>query len=341
MRSGPTPAPPRDWLSPPPASALGTGRRCPIPHPTRMSRPSGGSHGSRGTCVPLTRIRRRWAQRRRAWFRIRCRRPRRPLPSRWSWWLASSAPVSTRPGLGPRSVPAAVSYGLTGRVSAAPSVVGTDHPAQGDLELGVGELESVRPERRRHHPLPGKQHLCGHLAAERRPQRDRWNPQHRRTVERPPESGRELGVGDRLGRGEVDRPTQRLVFDAADDGRDLVVEADPAPVLGAAPEAFTETQTEDRKLTAEGPASPRQHDAAARHHGPDAGFGGWSDRLFPCTAEIGEGPRARRRPLGEDLGPAVAVVADGGGVYEHSRWWVAHRQYLKDQSRRAETAGSD
>ncbi len=92
-------------------------------------------------------------------------------------------------------------------------------------------------------------------------------------------------------------PERPGVLEAVEDGRDLVVEGDPAAVLAAGPGPAAQPQPEERELLAERPAGRAEHDAGAQEDRPDAGLGGRRGGLLPGRADLGQEPGPGRRLL--------------------------------------------
>ncbi len=109
----------------------------------------------------------------------------------------------------------------------------------------------------------------------------------------------ELGVGDRVRRGQVDRALD-VGGEEVHDRSDLVVDVDPALPLVARAHLAAESELEQRQLLLERAALGRQHDAGAQES--DAGAGPRSAGAASClpgVADVGEESGAGRRRLVE------------------------------------------
>src|SRR5579863_9310322 len=121
----------------------------------------------------------------------------------------------------------------------------------------------------------------------------------------------ELGVADRIGCGEVDRPGEGGAVEQEEDRGYQVWEADPGDPLPARAEAAAQAKTEDwnHSSKSSGRGLGAQCNAKAKMDDADAGINGGLGCGFPLMAEVGKKSRAGGGRLVKHLGAAVAVDA--------------------------------
>src|SRR5919198_3994642 len=180
------------------------------------------------------------------------------LPPRRSVWIAARVATGSTVAAAP-PVPMAVGC-FAGAVWAAAAAGRGSSEAAAAATAGRSAWSMPRPVPRRPHLQPVRHALCqralqrlvevrvredepqrlragrdgalaarddlGHVAVQQA-HRERGDRRDRGAVERAPEALRELAVGDRLGRGRVDRPGPRLAVQRGEVEGDEVVDGDP------------------------------------------------------------------------------------------------------------------
>jgi hypothetical protein len=124
------------------------------------------------------------------------------------------------------------------------------------FEVGVLELEARGFETVRGDTGTIEEERLAHLA-EGEAKSEGGHRQKRRTRENPREDSRELGVGDGIRGDRVEGTRQSSALDRVLQRSDQVVDADPAHVLAAIPEAPTQTHPEEREHLGQRPAFGR------------------------------------------------------------------------------------
>ena len=170
---------------------------------------------------------------------------------------------------------------------------------------------------RREHPLAGQEHLRHHLLAEHGVEGDLGRREHRRPVQRPAQRLGEVGVGDRVGGGDVHRALH-VVGDSrwrmAPISSSRVIQLShcrpvpsrpPSPILNG------------RSCFSSAPPFSLSTTPAAQPDDPDPGVGGRGGGRLPLLDHVGQEPTARTALLGELLVATVAVEADGRAGGQH------------------------
>jgi hypothetical protein len=184
---------------------------------------------------------------------------------------------------------------------------GVDEAGVGELESGGGELGGVGAG-------AGKDSFIGHFA-EGESEGEGGDGEQGGAMELGGEGAGELGVGDRVRGGEVERAGEGGGFEKEGDGGESVGEGDPAHELTAAAEPATEAEAEDGEQAREG-SFAAEDNAEAEVENADAGVKSGLSGGFPLPAEIGEKAGAGAGSFVEEFVAAVAVDSDGGGDEE-------------------------
>ena len=120
----------------------------------------------------------------------------------------------------------------------------------------------------------------------------------------------EVLVGDRLGRGAVDRRHSSVAVERREVDADEVVDVDPRQVLVAAGDRAADAGLEGRQHRLQRAAVLVEHDAGADVHDAQAELGRRVRLALPGDADLGEEVVAGRRVLADALVAVLAVVAD-------------------------------
>ena len=190
--------------------------------------------------------------------------------------------------------------------------------ARGRRRVGVGEGVARRVEQTAPASPAGWRAAASRWPVARAPAAGRQGgtAEDRGPVQRPPERRGHLGVGDRLGRDDVDRAADVLAVDDEPHDADHVVERDPAHPLPARPDAAADVEAERQAMRGRIPPVPDSTGAVRRN----------TVRMPASTAGAPPPPtprpdRRRSRPpgapLGEHLVAPAAVEPDGRARDEH------------------------
>ena len=172
-------------------------------------------------------------------------------------------------------------------------------------------------------PRPGQHHLLGHLP-EHGLQRELRHHERCRPADRGGQRPGELGVGDRLRAGQVDRPADLVVLGQEPDRADLVLQRDPREVLLAGADPAAQREPEQRAQPAEQAAGRGQHRGRAQQHHPGPGRGRRRGGRLPVPADLGQEAGAVRAGLVDQPGAGVAVVVDARRVQQRRHPVLGH-----------------
>jgi hypothetical protein len=139
----------------------------------------------------------------------------------------------------------------------------------------------------------GQQGFVGHFS-KGQPQGKGWSGHQRGTMHCLPQGTREFGVGDRVGRDDVDGAGERLIFQRKEDCGDDVVFADPTGPLPAAAQAAAQAQPKQGRQAGHHAAVWADHDAEAEMDDTDSSLLRGARRGFPECAEFREKALSRR-----------------------------------------------
>ena len=173
-----------------------------------------------------------------------------------------------------------------------------------------------------HHPGAGEDVAAD--AAEREPERRLRQEQQPGTVHRRGQGGGELGVGDRVRRGEVHRPGDLRAGEQEAHDRCVVRERDPAHDLRARPQTGAQPEPERRQHAGQHPAAPGHHDTGAHRDHADAGLLGLARRGLPLPDHVGQETGTGGGGL-IDLPPAGIPVPADGRSRQQNGWRRARR----------------
>ena len=152
---------------------------------------------------------------------------------------------------------------------------------------GVGESETGRGEFGRVDAGAGEESFVGHFA-EGEAEGEGWGGQDGGAMDGLGKGVRELGVGDGVWGGEIDRAGKGWGLEKKQDCGYGVLEADPAHPLLAGAERSAETQAEKGKHFGECTFAATDDDTKAKMHDADAGLDGRLGGVLPLLADVGQ-----------------------------------------------------
>jgi len=157
---------------------------------------------------------------------------------------------------------------------------------EGVNEARVCELESSGGEFGGVGSGTGEKNFVGHFA-EGEAECKGGDCEKGRAMELSGKGARELCVGGRVGRSEVDGTSKGVGLKKKEDSSEGVGERDPAHVLTAVADLASESKTKDGEQTRKGAIGP-EDDSEAEMKDADAGVNRWLSGGLPLLAGIGE-----------------------------------------------------